>query len=79
MEDVQHPLDERKERILRKIVEAYVQGGEPVGSKAVADGSELGISSATIRNEMGVLEREGYISHPHTPARRIPTDKGYRY
>jgi len=79
MEEQQHPLDERKERILRQIVEAYVHGGEPVGSKAVADGSELGISSATIRNEMGVLEREGYISHPHTSAGRIPTDKGYRY
>jgi len=79
MEVEQHPLDERKERILRQIVEAYIQGGDPVGSKAVADAVELGISSATIRNEMGVLEREGYISHPHTSAGRIPTDKGYRY
>lgn len=79
VEAEQHPLDERKERILRQIVEAYVRGGEPVGSKAVADASELGISSATIRNEMSVLEREGYISHPHTSAGRIPTDKGYRY
>lgn len=79
MESANNPLDERKEQILRQIVEAYVHGGEPVGSKAVADGSDLGISSATIRNEMGVLEREGYISHPHTSAGRIPTDKGYRY
>ena len=79
METEQQPLDERKEQILRHIVEAYVHGGEPVGSKAVADASELGISSATIRNEMSVLEREGYISHPHTSAGRIPTDKGYRY
>lgn len=75
----QHPLDERKEQILREIVEGYVRDGEPVGSKAVADASYLGISSATIRNEMSVLEREGYISHPHTSAGRIPTDKGYRY
>lgn len=74
-----HPLDDRKEHILRAIVEAYVRRGEPVGSKNVADGTELGVSSATIRNEMAILEREGYISHPHTSAGRIPTDKGYRY
>lgn len=75
----QHPLDERKEQILREIVESYVQRGEPVGSKIVADATDLGLSSATIRNEMAILEREGYISHPHTSAGRIPTDKGYRY
>jgi heat-inducible transcriptional repressor len=73
------PLDERKERILREIVEGYIRRGEPVGSKIVADGADLGVSSATIRNEMAILEREGYISHPHTSAGRIPTDKGYRY
>ncbi len=73
------PLDDRKERILREIVEGYIHGGEPVGSKAVAEGADLGVSSATIRNEMAILEREGYISHPHTSAGRIPTDKGYRY
>jgi heat-inducible transcriptional repressor len=77
--DTEHPLDERKEQILREIVEAYVRLGEPVGSKIVADDSDLGVSSATVRNEMGILEREGYISHPHTSAGRIPTDKGYRY
>lgn len=74
-----NPLDERKEQILREIVEAYVRHGEPVGSKVVADASDLGVSPATVRNEMGILEREGYISHPHTSAGRIPTDKGYRY
>ncbi len=73
------PLDDRKERILREIVESYVRQGEPVGSKNVADGADLGVSSATIRNEMAILEREGYISHPHTSAGRVPTDKGYRY
>jgi heat-inducible transcriptional repressor len=73
------PLDDRKESILREIVEGYVRRGEPVGSKVVADAAELGVSSATIRNEMAILEREGYISHPHTSAGRIPTDKGYRY
>jgi heat-inducible transcriptional repressor len=75
----QNPLDERKEQILREIVENYVRHGEPVGSKNVADATDLGLSSATIRNEMAILEREGYISHPHTSAGRIPTDKGYRY
>jgi heat-inducible transcriptional repressor len=73
------PLDDRKEHILRAIVEVYVRGGEPVGSKAVADRAGLGVSPATIRNEMAILEREGYISHPHTSAGRVPTDKGYRY
>lgn len=77
--DTEHPLDERKEQILREIVESYVRRGEPVGSKIVADISDLGVSSATVRNEMGILEREGYISHPHTSAGRVPTDKGYRY
>ena len=72
-------LDERKEQILREIVETYIRHGEPVGSKAVADASELGLSPATIRNEMGILEREGYISHPPTSAGRIPTAQGYRY
>lgn len=79
MDQAPNPLDERKEEILREIVEGYVQRGEPVGSKVVADAADLGVSSATIRNEMAILEREGYISHPHTSAGRIPTDKGYRY
>lgn len=75
----QTPLDERKEAILREIVELYIRNGEPIGSKAVADGADLGVSSATIRNEMAILEREGYIGHPHTSAGRVPTDKAYRY
>ncbi len=79
MDGMHSPLDERKEHILREIVEAYVKTGEPVASRSVADGSELGVSSATVRNEMGILEREGYITHPHTSAGRVPTDKGYRY
>jgi len=74
-----NPLDERKERILRQIVEGYVRAGEPVGSRSVADDPALDVSAATVRNEMGILEREGYITHPHTSAGRIPTDKGYRY
>lgn len=76
---VEHPLDERKQRILRQIVEAYIRYGEPVGSKVVAEACGLGVSSATVRNEMGILEREGYITQPHTSAGRIPTEKAYRY
>jgi heat-inducible transcriptional repressor len=72
-------LDERKASILRAIVEEYVETAQPVGSQTVARSSGLGVSSATIRNDMTVLEREGYIAQPHTSAGRIPTDQGYRY
>jgi heat-inducible transcriptional repressor len=75
----EQPLGERRERILRAIVEAYIEQAEPVGSKAVADQAGLGVSSATVRNEMGILEREGYIVQPHTSAGRVPTEKAYRY
>lgn len=69
---------QRRLEILRAIVDEYVATQEPVGSKAIADKSALGISPATIRNEMAVLEEEGLITHPHTSAGRIPTDLGYR-
>ncbi len=72
-------LDERKTAILRVVVEEYVQTAQPVGSATVARQPELGVSSATVRNEMGVLEREGYLVQPHTSAGRIPTDTGYRF
>ena len=72
-------LDERKAAILRAIVEEYVETAQPVGSQRVAGSRKLGVSSATVRNEMTVLEREGYIAQPHTSAGRIPTDRGYRY
>ena len=72
-------LDERKAAILRAIVEHYVASAQPVGSRTVTDTAGLGVSPATVRNEMGGLEREGYITHPHTSAGRIPTDRGYRY
>jgi heat-inducible transcriptional repressor len=68
----------RRLEILRAIVDEYVATQEPVGSKAIADKSQLGVSPATIRNEMAVLEEEGLITHPHTSAGRIPTDLGYR-
>lgn len=68
----------RRLEILRAIVDEYVATQEPVGSKAIADRHELGVSPATIRNEMAFLEEEGLITAPHTSAGRIPTDRGYR-
>ena len=72
-------LDDRKAAILKAVVEEYIQTAQPVGSMVVARIPELAVSSATVRNEMGVLEREGYLAQPHTSAGRIPTDKGYRF
>lgn len=68
----------RKLEVLRAIVEDYVHLREPVGSKALVDRHQLGVSSATIRNDMAALEEEGLIVAPHTSSGRIPTDKGYR-
>ena len=70
--------DDRRLAVLRAIVEDYVSSHEPVGSKALVERHHLGVSPATIRNDMAVLEEEGYITQPHTSAGRIPTDKGYR-
>ena len=71
-------LDERKLSVLRAIVEDYVTTREPVGSKALAERHSLGVSPATIRNDMAALEDEGFITQPHTSAGRVPTDVGYR-
>jgi len=71
-------LDDRKLAVLRAIVQDYVSTEEPVGSKALVERHDLGVSPATIRNDMAVLEEEGYIAQPHTSAGRVPTDKGYR-
>lgn len=70
--------EDRRLAVLRAIVEDYVQTREPVGSKSLVERHSLGVSPATIRNDMAVLEEEGYIAQPHTSAGRIPTDKGYR-
>jgi heat-inducible transcriptional repressor len=70
--------EDRRLAVLRAIVEDYVQTREPVGSKALAERHALGVSPATIRNDMASLEEEGYIAQPHTSAGRVPTDKGYR-
>ncbi len=73
------PLDARKAKILRAVVTEHIDSGQPVGSAHLFAASGLGVSSATIRNEMSVLERDGYLTHPHTSAGRIPTDRGYRF
>jgi transcriptional regulator of heat shock response len=72
-------LEDRKHRILEAIIQDYVHAAEPVGSRHLSRKYRLGVSPATIRNEMADLEDEGYIIQPHTSAGRIPTDKGYRY
>src|SRR5689334_13648305 len=71
-------LDERKLEVLRAIVQDYVATQEPVGSKALVERHHLGVSPATVRNDMAVLEDEGYLRQPHTSAGRVPTDRGYR-
>ena len=71
--------EERRLAVLRAIVEDYVVTREPVGSKALVDRHGLGVSPATVRNDMAALEEEGLIAQPHTSAGRIPTDKGYRF
>jgi heat-inducible transcriptional repressor len=73
------PLTRRQEQILAQIVRAYTQKAEPVSSKLLAEVADLGVSPATIRNEMAVLEELGYINAPHTSAGRVPSQAGYRY
>ncbi|WP_030105552.1 DeoR family transcriptional regulator, partial [Actinoalloteichus caeruleus] len=70
--------EERRFEVLRAIVADYVSTHEPVGSKAIVDRHNLGVSSATVRNDMAALEEDGLITQPHTSAGRVPTDKGYR-
>ncbi|GAB6173328.1 heat-inducible transcriptional repressor HrcA [Paradesulfitobacterium aromaticivorans] len=72
-------MDDRKQRILRAIVQDYIASAEPVGSRTIARKFNLGVSPATIRNEMADLEDLGFIEQPHTSAGRIPSDAGYRY
>ena len=72
-------LEDRRLAVLRAIVEDYVSTHEPVGSKALVERHSLGVSPATIRNDMAALEDEGYIAQPHTSAGRVPTDLGYRH
>ena len=72
-------LSERKQRILKAIIDAHISNGEPVGSKYLAQSSEITCSPATIRNEMAELEEMGYLKQPHTSAGRVPSELGYRF
>lgn len=72
-------MDERQEQLLKIIVEAHVESAEPVGSAFVVENYDLGVSPATIRNDMSALESDGYIHQPHISAGRVPTEDGYRY
>ncbi len=72
-------MNERKRKILHTIINEYVTSAEPVGSRHIAKNLDLGLSSATIRNEMADLEEMGYLEQPHTSAGRVPSDKGYRF
>ena len=72
-------LGDRRAEVLRALISHYVRSGEPVGSKTLVDKFGLGVSSATVRNELSALEEAGLIQQPHTSAGRIPTDAGYRY
>jgi heat-inducible transcriptional repressor len=70
--------DDRRFEVLRAIVADFVASKEPIGSKTLVERHNLGVSSATVRNDMAVLEAEGYITQPHTSSGRVPTEKGYR-
>lgn len=72
-------LNDRKKQILQAVIDEYIGSAEPVGSRAISKKNELGLSSATIRNEMADLEEMGYLIQPHTSAGRIPSDAGYRF
>lgn len=72
-------LDNRKKKILQAIIEEYIETAEPVSSGSLVDKENLGVSSATIRNDMAELEKIGFLEKPHTSAGRVPSQKGYRY
>lgn len=72
-------LNDRQKTILRAVIKDYIQNAEPIGSRTIARRHDLGVSSATIRNEMADLEETGYLQQPHVSAGRVPSDKGYRF
>lgn len=71
-------LSDRRQRILRALIEEYVSHAIPVGSRTLTEQYDLGVSSATVRNDLSALEQAGYIAQPHTSSGRVPTDAGYR-
>jgi len=72
-------MDSRREQLLKLVIESYIERAEPVGSQFLVENADLGVSGATIRNEMRDLEEAGYLTHPHTSSGRIPTELGYRH
>src|SRR6187402_3835368 len=72
-------LTERQAEILRRVVEEYVEKGQPVGSKNLVARAGMTVSPSTVRSELAELERLGLLTHPHTSAGRVPTERGYRY
>ena len=72
-------MNDRSREVFRRVVEAYLQTGQPVGSKVLAADEELHCGPSTIRNELAMLEEHGLLAHPHTSAGRVPTDAGHRY
>src|ERR687886_856515 len=72
-------LSERQQEILRLVVDAYLESGKPVGSAAIAELETVPWGPSTVRAELAELEREGFLTHPHTSAGRVPTDSGYRF
>lgn len=79
MRPLPHPLTERQRELLVAMVEEYTRTCAPVGSKYLAERTGLGVSSATVRNDLAALEASGMLTHPHTSAGRVPTEEGYRY
>lgn len=72
-------MDTRKEQLLKLVIQNHISTAEPIGSKFLVSESNLDWSEATVRNELRALEEEGFLTHPHTSAGRVPTEKGYRY
>lgn len=77
-ESVESSLSERQQRILKLVVNSYLDSGRPVGSRAIAAREQITWSASTVRAELAALEQGGYLTHPHTSAGRVPTDRGYR-
>lgn len=79
MPEDRNDLSERRKQVLRIVIQEYVETAQPVGSRTIAENHEIGVSPATIRNDLAALEKAGLLTHPHTSAGRVPTDTGYRY
>ena len=72
-------MDQRKEKILKLVIESFIETAQPIGSKFLVEEKGLKISAPTVRNEMRELEKEGFLVQPHTSAGRFPTESGYKY